>query len=323
MLKKLLVLALITFPAVSLAQTQTASDSVVYLTPAVSETIENSSPDNSALINQLYRMIAELQAKIRILTQQKNEVRPLTATSTTSISVRTRQTSPAPAPQPVQPNQPAPPAQPITPVPVPTPTPTPVVPAISSFSPTNGSIDARNPNGSFMSVNMGTLITPTTENYPTSDFSVSTSRGDLPLSLNNLSYNGNSKTITPSFSRQILNGERIRLTHKPSGSSACYGYLPGDVDGSGTVAPADHLAIIDAVNGTRTLSNSSTDINRSGDTNPADILAFIDGFNSGWLGTSLPTCPSPISLTPTQIQLANILFSLRSILTSFGALSGH
>ena len=76
------------------------------------------------------------------------------------------------------------------------------------------------------------------------------------------------------------------------------GYLPGDVDGSGTVGALDILALIGSLNGVsgRVRPIESTDINRSGVANPQDVLRLIDllnGVNSSrpWLGVSLPEPP--------------------------------
>lgn len=72
----------------------------------------------------------------------------------------------------------------------------------------------------------------------------------------------------------------------------CVGYLPGDVDGSGTSDGGDVLAMTTALtNGT------APDIDRSGDTGPEDLLRVIDLLNGGgafaaWHGESLGNCPS-------------------------------
>lgn len=84
------------------------------------------------------------------------------------------------------------------------------------------------------------------------------------------------------------------ITHLGSGGSVRLGYLPGDVNGDGTSAHADILALIDAINGTiGPLPIWSTDIDRSERTAPADILREIDLLNGAdsydpFIGATLP-----------------------------------
>jgi hypothetical protein len=85
------------------------------------------------------------------------------------------------------------------------------------------------------------------------------------------------------------------------------------------VAPADQLALIDAINGVKPLPIFAGDIDRSGIVNSADILAFVDGFNSGWNGSSLPACPGPTSTILNQQNLANTLSTISNILKQIQA----
>ncbi len=88
------------------------------------------------------------------------------------------------------------------------------------------------------------------------------------------------------------------LEHPESGSRACLGYLPGDVNGDGTSSPLDILKIIDGLNSAANppLAIWQTDIDRSGHFNPGDVLRVIDLLIGAdafvpWLSQSLPPCP--------------------------------
>ena len=93
-------------------------------------------------------------------------------------------------------------------------------------------------------------------------------------------------------------GAWMKITHAPSGSKTCVGYLPADVSGDRTSAPVDILDLIDHLNGVRVpaLGIWQCDIDRSNLCAPADILSEIDLLNGAgafdpWLGRTLPECP--------------------------------
>ncbi len=194
------------------------------------------------------------------------------------------------------------------------------IPTITSSYPPNSAIDARSWNGnSYEGVSL--------------NFSGPVSIADIIPNLSIVSSNTSLLSLTPgdfglkdpdtigfSFRRNNVfahvPGERIRITHKPSNSSVCLGFLPGDVNGDGTTSPADQLDLIDALNGVKTLPIYSTDIDRSGVFAPADLLTFIDLLNGGWNGKTLPACPpATTGLLPTnQSQFANSLSALSAIL---------
>ncbi len=74
------------------------------------------------------------------------------------------------------------------------------------------------------------------------------------------------------------------------------GFLPGDANGDGMSAPSDILALIDALNGVRSIPLERTDIDRSSVARPADILRLIDLLNGAntsrsWLNAQLPPRP--------------------------------
>jgi hypothetical protein len=100
-------------------------------------------------------------------------------------------------------------------------------------------------------------------------------------------------TVTVLFDRPITAGGWVTLRHLPSDTEIRVGFLPGDVNGDGTSAPADILAVIDAINEVTVLPAWSTDVDRSGETGPSDILRVIDLLNGAaeydpWLHVSLP-----------------------------------
>jgi hypothetical protein len=74
------------------------------------------------------------------------------------------------------------------------------------------------------------------------------------------------------------------------------GFLPGDVNLSGTSEPRDVLALVDGLNGVIALPLERSDINPTELATPADILRLIDLLNGAkssrpWLGESLPKRP--------------------------------
>ncbi len=181
-----------------------------------------------------------------------------------------------------------------------------VTSGIVSSNPPNGAIDARMPsnvNGSgfwqgwnqfvlkIAGVNTASL-TPT-------DFAMKTT-GGVSTKINDVSVATGDSTLgvilTTQYGVPIPEGERTVIRHEASGTEICLGYLPGDVDGSAKVDGADLLALIDAINGVKTLPDYSTDLNRDGVTNNEDQLTWIDLTNgadaySAWFGETLPKCP--------------------------------
>lgn len=110
--------------------------------------------------------------------------------------------------------------------------------------------------------------------------------------------NGRSFDIT--LSGPIAPGAWTVLTHEASGTTACLGFLPGDVDGSGTATARDVTALIDALNGTPGLDRPAyaTDMNRSGASNAGDITTLIDVLNGAgaferWHRVSIGGSPCP------------------------------
>ncbi len=99
------------------------------------------------------------------------------------------------------------------------------------------------------------------------------------------------------FDRPIQPLAWTTLTHVTTGTRVRLGFLPGDINGDRTSAPADILALIDSLNGVAPqLAEWQTDIDRSGLTSPADILCEIDLLNGAtpfdvYNGATLPPIP--------------------------------
>lgn len=178
-----------------------------------------------------------------------------------------------------------------------------ITPSIISSNPLTGAIDARRPvnsDGSSYTYNLGAILTMSGNvsmgNLKPTDFSIKISDGssrevvNLGFSDNpNLGLRVNQVNVV---SQSVSSSERILLTHKPSGSSICIGgILPGDIDQSGVVTPADILEMIDIINGVRTAPSYVADFDRNGVVNNADRLALIDYVNAN-NGKTLPACPA-------------------------------
>jgi hypothetical protein len=91
-------------------------------------------------------------------------------------------------------------------------------------------------------------------------------------------------------------GQRTKVTHVPSGSKTCVGFLPGDASGNGTSNPQDIIHLIDCLNGVRVCGIWQCDSNRSNECNAQDILREIDLLNGAdsynpWNQETLPDCP--------------------------------
>lgn len=91
---------------------------------------------------------------------------------------------------------------------------------------------------------------------------------------------------------------QLTVSFEPIGRGSLLGsteiaYLPGDVNGDGTSAASDVLALIDSLNGINVKPLHSTDIDRSGTPGAPDVLREIDLLNGAaaypvYNGVSLP-----------------------------------
>ncbi len=105
-------------------------------------------------------------------------------------------------------------------------------------------------------------------------------------------------TVTITFDSVIPAGHWTCVTHTASGTMACLGSLPADVNSDGTASPSDILDLIDGLNGiSGPLGLNQCDVDRSNACGPADILAVIDLLNGSsmfqvWNGEALSACPA-------------------------------
>jgi hypothetical protein len=110
--------------------------------------------------------------------------------------------------------------------------------------------------------------------------------GQAPAVVGLVALEGHPTTFDVVFEDPINPGAWSTLSvqvERPDGliaeAQVLIGFLPGDVDGGGTSAPSDILALIDGLNGVRNLAVWQCDIDRSGLCTPADILREIDLLN--------------------------------------------
>ena len=171
---------------------------------------------------------------------------------------------------------------------------------IISSNPPNGAIDARQDRSTTASVSTSGWrsiehkFSGSVAGIKPSDFAVTTSGGGVPVVTGTpfkvTTAGAVMDTLSVDLDRPIPVNQRTRITYKPSNSSICLGYLPGDVNQNGTVAPADLLDMVDVLNGVKTVPLYAGDIDGNGVITSADHLAFIDILNTS-NGKTLPACP--------------------------------
>ena len=181
-----------------------------------------------------------------------------------------------------------------------------VVPAGTPFvaragaTPPDGAIDARqpsNPDGTGVAAGWQSLdvhFEPASPCPEPADFSVTAWAGAGPAPVVDSAERIDSGSLRVRLDRPITPVSRVTLTYIPDGGSVTLGWLPGDVNGDGTSAPADILAMVDALNGVGGAKSAwQTDVDRSGVSGPPDILRVIDLLNGAGVyatynGVSLP-----------------------------------
>ncbi len=170
--------------------------------------------------------------------------------------------------------------------------------SIVSSDPPSDAIDARqpsNPDGSNQAGWQSVVVHfdgPTT-GMTGSDFTITVTAGTTPIIVGATPV-GND--ITLDFDTFIPPGAWTVITHNLSGTSTCLGYLPADVNGDRTAAPADVLRVIDCLNEVATCEIWQGDADRDGTPAPADILRVIDLLNGAqefdpWVNISIPASP--------------------------------
>jgi hypothetical protein len=126
--------------------------------------------------------------------------------------------------------------------------------------------------------------------------------------------------IELNLSRYLIPGERIRITHKPSNSSVCLGFLPGDVNGDGRFNATDIGTLRSWLPTAATAGIGAnqplwkTDINRDEVFDAQDLARLTELRNAPDAVLTLPACPGPFGLSTKQSQLANIFSTLRQAL---------
>jgi subtilisin family serine protease len=154
---------------------------------------------------------------------------------------------------------------------------------VISSDPPSGAVDARQPSETDGTDPAGWSSATLTFNGDPSallieDFSVETEGSeDTPQILSVSPAGPNAVTVT--LDSTIPIGAWTTIRHDYSGTGVRLGYLPGDVDGDLTSAPADILEVIDGLNGVTPLEIWKSDVDRDGTPAPADILRVIDLLN--------------------------------------------
>ncbi len=105
------------------------------------------------------------------------------------------------------------------------------------------------------------------------DFTIDDGTSDPPRIIR-ITSDGSRATLR--FDRGIRPGVWTTVTHKASGSTTRIGCLPGDVNNDGQADARDVHALIEALNGARTLPVFSTDIDGDGMMTARDLARLID-----------------------------------------------
>ncbi|MDO8630495.1 MAG: M12 family metallo-peptidase [Phycisphaerales bacterium] len=170
---------------------------------------------------------------------------------------------------------------------------------VVSSEPPNNAIDARQPSDPDGNNRTGwSSVVLTLNGEPCtltpSRFVVSKVGGVLPPPTIVAVEQVTGSTVRLTLNGPIEPGAWTTVEDAVSGTGVRLGFLPGDVNGDGTAAPVDILALIDSLNGVGPmLPLWATDIDRSGVAAPADILSLIDLLNGAgafnvWNGARLP-----------------------------------
>ena len=177
----------------------------------------------------------------------------------------------------------------------------PTISIISSYPP-DGAIDARiphNPDNPEITYGWDTIeltFDGDVSSLSTSDFSV-TEIGGYGVAPTIISMNiiGND-TVEIVLSEPIEPVTWTIISHEASDTSVRLGYLPGDVDSSKCSTSNDIAILVDALRGTITLPEYSTNIDRSIVSDSNDIIELIDLLNGTgeydpWNNVALPPLP--------------------------------
>jgi subtilisin family serine protease len=154
---------------------------------------------------------------------------------------------------------------------------------VVASAPPDGAIDARQPSEPNGDNPTGWQVVELTFDGDVSgltadDFSVVTEGGAYTPQISDVKLTGYD-TVAVFLDSFIPTVAWTTIRHDFSGTGARLGYLPGDANGDRTSAPADILAVVDALNGVADLEIWQTDVDRDGDTTEQDILRVIDLLN--------------------------------------------
>ncbi len=195
------------------------------------------------------------------------------------------------------------------------------IPTIISSNPPNGAIIAQNT--SDVVNEFGVTFSRPLDSLSAKQFTVSSSGANNSVSLVRWAVGSN---YALSLSNPLSPGERITISFAPSGPFACLGYLPGDVNQSGTTNVQDLTALNNCIN-SQNCQLWQADINRDGAVNSNDIttlLGLMNGSIGGtkWLNKTLPACPAgSVGVVPMQTQTASVFPALNGFLNGLrGAL---
>jgi hypothetical protein len=168
--------------------------------------------------------------------------------------------------------------------------------------PPPGSIDARQPSEPDGSQPAGLQMVTLTLNGPANvvtlaDVAVSLAPSGPTVNVQSVMPSGNLLTLM--LDSMMPPGHWLEITLLPSGSSVCFGYLPGDSDGSGATGAADVTHVVSCLMDGGMPENcplERTDMDRNGERNHLDVVRAVDILNGAdslesWDGAMLP--PSP------------------------------
>jgi len=172
--------------------------------------------------------------------------------------------------------------------------------SIVSSSPPDCTIDARQPSKPDGSQQAGwdsIVITfdGDASGLTDEDFTLEIPVGSMPGPPAGVIPSGSDVTVL--FPQIIPTAAWSCVVYNVDGTKICLGYLPADVSGDRTSAPADILYLIDCLNGVRSCEIRQCDVDRSDLCGPPDILRVIDLLNGAgdyeaWLNRSIADCPS-------------------------------
>jgi hypothetical protein len=197
--------------------------------------------------------------------------------------------------------------QQLVPIVVPTPflvaTPLSPPPTLLSSDPPDKAVDARDANNTRIgtatlsfSADLGSDW-DNASNYSVTVATTQTSPDDLAISR----ISGSPAKPFVILSRRIIPGERFTVTHKPTNSSVCLGFLPGDVDQNGFATSADIGRLNSWVGTTEGATQPlwKTDVNRDEVFDQTDVTRANELLSAPDRVFRLPACPAP--LIPAEI----------------------